>query len=45
MYDAGDLKPRVGNRFPFTNDGVRDALALLRSRRAVGKVIIDIDEN
>ena len=45
MYDAGDLKPRVGNRFPFTNDGVREALALLRSRRAVGKVIIDIDEN
>jgi NADPH:quinone reductase-like Zn-dependent oxidoreductase len=45
MYDAGDLKPRVGHRFAFTDEGVRAALTLLRSRRAVGKIIIDIDEN
>lgn len=42
-FDRGDFVPTVADSFPFTDVGVRDAFALVRSRHAVGKVVIDVD--
>jgi NADPH2:quinone reductase len=38
LYDAGHLKPVVGSRFPMSQ--VADAMHLLSSRAAVGKIVL-----
>ena len=40
--DEGTLRPRVGATLSFTDEGVREAFRLLRSRRTVGKVVVDL---
>lgn len=42
MVDAGHVAPIVGRRYPL--EGVRDALEDLDGRRAVGKIVLDIEE-
>lgn len=39
-YSAGQLHPHVSHRFPI--DQANDALELLRSRKAVGKVVVTL---
>ena len=41
-YEEGRLRPHIGHRLPL--DRVAEGLALLRSRRATGKVVIVIDD-
>jgi NADPH2:quinone reductase len=38
LYDAGSIKPVVGRRYPMQN--VAEAMELLASRRAVGKIVL-----
>lgn len=42
LYERGALKPIVARHFPFTDDGVRDAVTAVRSRHVAGKIIVDI---
>jgi NADPH2:quinone reductase len=42
MVAAGHVAPIVGRRYPL--EGVRDALEDLDGRRAVGKLVLDIEE-
>ena len=42
MVAAGHVRPIVGRRYPL--EGVRDALEDLDGRRAIGKVVLDIEE-
>jgi NADPH2:quinone reductase len=42
MVAAGHVAPIVGRRYPL--EGVRDALEDLDGRRAVGKIVLDIEE-
>jgi NADPH:quinone reductase len=42
MVAAGHVDPIVGRRYPL--EGVRDALEDLDGRRAVGKIVLDIEE-
>jgi len=39
---AGDARPIIARACPFTQAGLDDAFDLVRSRRAIGKVIIDV---
>jgi NADPH2:quinone reductase len=42
MVAAGHVDPIVGRRYPL--EGVRDALEDLDGRRAVGKIVLDLEE-
>jgi NADPH2:quinone reductase len=42
MVAAGHVNPIVGRRYPL--EGVRDALEDLDGRRAVGKIVLDLEE-
>lgn len=42
MVAAGHVRPLIGKRYPL--EGVRDALEDLDNRRAVGKVVLDLEE-
>jgi NADPH2:quinone reductase len=42
MVTAGHVNPIVGRRYPL--EGVRDALEDLDGRRAVGKIVLDLEE-
>jgi len=41
VRDKG-LRPTIDNVYPFTDQGVQDAFERIRSRRAIGKVVIDL---
>lgn len=43
LYEAGKVKPRVMARYPL--HAYRDALAAVRDRRALGKVVIEMRES
>lgn len=43
MADSGALKAVIDSVHPFTEDGVRGAFDKLKSRRAKGKIVIDVD--
>jgi len=43
LTEHRDVRPRVSARFPFTNQGIRDAMEAMLSRRVVGKIVIDVD--
>ena len=38
LYEGGKLKPVIGGRFPM--ESVADAMELLASRKAVGKIVM-----
>jgi NADPH2:quinone reductase len=40
LVDEGYVRPIVGARFPF--DGAADALELIDTRGATGKVVLDV---
>jgi NADPH:quinone reductase len=42
MVAAGHVRPLIGRRYPL--EGVRDALEDLDGRRAVGKIVLDMEE-
>lgn len=42
MVAAGHVRPLIGKRYPL--EGVRDALEDLDGRRAVGKIVLDLEE-
>jgi len=42
MVSAGHVRPLIGRRYPL--EGVRDALEDLDGRRAVGKIVLDLEE-
>jgi NADPH:quinone reductase len=42
MVTAGHVRPLIGKRYPL--EGVRDALEDLDGRRAVGKIVLDLEE-
>ena len=42
MVSAGHVRPLIGRRYPV--EGVRDALEDLDGRRAVGKIVLDLEE-
>jgi NADPH2:quinone reductase len=42
MVTAGHVRPLIGKRYPL--EGVRDALEDLDGRRAVGKIVLDMEE-
>jgi NADPH2:quinone reductase len=42
MVAAGHVRPLVGRRYPL--ERVRDALEDLDGRRAVGKIVLDLEE-
>jgi NADPH2:quinone reductase len=42
MVAAGHVRPLIGKRYPL--EGVRDALEDLDGRRAVGKIVLDMEE-
>lgn len=41
MYQSGAIKPRISARFPL--EKAADALDLIMARKAMGKVVLDID--
>ena len=41
LYKTGKLRPHISARFPFDKAG--DAIAHLAARKALGKVVINID--
>lgn len=43
LVDAGAARPIIARARPFTQTGLDDAFDIVRSRRAVGKVTIDVD--
>jgi len=42
--DAGHLKPKIEKTVPFTIDGIQEAFADIMSRRAKGKIVIQVKE-
>ncbi|RHZ01375.1 hypothetical protein DYB35_012541, partial [Aphanomyces astaci] len=42
LLNRSDQRPAIDTVFPFTNQGVVDAFAKLKSRRTKGKLIIDV---
>ena len=44
MAEAGALKAVIDSTHPFTEDGVRAAFDRVKSRRSVGKVVVDIQD-
>ncbi|MBY8824414.1 NADPH:quinone oxidoreductase family protein [Sphingomonas colocasiae] len=42
LYSAGRLRPHISARYPLARGG--DAIAVLRDRQAIGKIVVDMDE-
>jgi NADPH:quinone reductase len=42
LIESGAVRPLIGQRFGFTQDGAAEALKTLDERRAVGKVVLDV---
>jgi NADPH:quinone reductase-like Zn-dependent oxidoreductase len=45
LYEKGELKPVIGNTFPFNEQGLKDAHALSETHHAKGKIVIKVTED
>ncbi|OIU68655.1 NADP-dependent oxidoreductase [Rossellomorea aquimaris] len=44
LFEKGQLKPVIGDTFPFNEQGLKDAHALSETHHAKGKIVIKINE-
>ncbi|XXM73010.1 NADP-dependent oxidoreductase [Lysinibacillus sphaericus] len=45
LFEKGELKPVIGEIFPFSEQGMKDAHALSETHHAKGKIVIKVSEN
>ena len=43
LFDQGAIKSRIFRHVEFSSDGIKEAFELLKGRRTVGKIVVDVE--